>query len=227
VVAPVDRLRAVAIPGDREEHLGLELTEAVEDALDPELGRARCPDRAEARRREEGDERLGDVRQVRDDPVAGTDAEAPQTGARACHLRSQVAEGELHRLARLRVRDHRNGIDVLVAAEHVLGEVQPRAREPVGTRHLARAEHSLVRHVRANLVEVPDRGPERLEVRHRPAPQLLVTGKVEAPLGAQPLEVAAELEPLARIRRRCPQHVAVRQRPTRPRAHRRDPRLLR
>ena len=71
LLAAVDELVAVAVAGDGEQHLRLELAEPVEHAADAELRRAGRPDRAEARGREEGDERLRDVRQVRDDAVAG------------------------------------------------------------------------------------------------------------------------------------------------------------
>jgi hypothetical protein len=227
LLAAVDQLLAVAVTGDGEEHFRLELPEPVEDAADAELGRTRRPDRAEARGREERDERLRDVRQVRDDPVTGTDAETLEAHAGASDLLPKIAERQLHRLARLRVRDDRDGVDVLVTAEHVLRVVQPCTREPLRAGHLARAEHPLVRGVRADLVEVPDRGPEGLEVGDRPAPELLVAGEVESALAAQPLEIAPELEALACVCRRLPQDVALREWPTRPRAHRRDPRLRR
>ena len=227
LLTTIDELLAVAVARDSEEHLRLELPQPMENAPDAELRRACRPDRTETRGREERDERLRDVRKVGDDPVAGADAEPLQARPRARDLLPEVAERELHRLARLRVRDDRHLVDVLVPAEHVLGVVQPRAREPLGAGHLARSEHPLVGCVRADLVEVPDRRPERLEIGDRPAPELLVAGEVEAALAAQPLEIAAELEALARVRGRLPQDVALRQWPTRPRAHRCDPRLLR
>ena len=186
LLAAVDEPLAPAVAGDGEQHLRLELAEPVDHAAHAELGRARRPDRAEARRGEEGDERLRDVRQVRDDAVAGADAEPLQPGAGARDLLAQVAERELARPARLRVRDDRDRARVLVAAEHVLGVVQPRAREPLRARHLPRPEHALVRRVRADLEVVPDRRPEALEVRDRPAPQGVVVGEVEPALAAQP-----------------------------------------
>ena len=184
VVAAIHELLAVAVARDCEEHLRLELPEPMQDAPSTELRRARRPDRPETGSREEGDERLRDVRQVGDDPVARPDAEALESGSRACHLRPQVAEGELHGLAGLRVGDDRHLLDVLVSAEHVLGVVQPSSREPLGAGHLARAEHPLVGCMRANVVEVPDRRPERLEIGDRPAPGLLVAGEVEAAFSA-------------------------------------------
>ena len=97
LLAAVDELVAVAVAGDGQQHLRLELAEPVEHAAHAELRRARRPDRAEAGAREEGDERLRDVRQVGDDPVARPDAEPLQAGAGAGHLLAQLAERDLER----------------------------------------------------------------------------------------------------------------------------------
>ena len=51
----VDRLAVVEVAVGGEQHLGLDLAEAVEHALHAEIGRARRPDRAEARRRQHRD----------------------------------------------------------------------------------------------------------------------------------------------------------------------------
>src|SRR5581483_3676144 len=174
LLATVDVLLAPAVAGDREQDLRLELAEPVENAARAELGRTGGPDRTEARAREEGDERLGDVREVGDDAVARADSEPLESGPSARDLLAQLAEGELERPARLGARDDRDRVEVLVATDHVLGVVQTRTGEPLRARHPARAEHTVVRRVRANLVEVPDRRPEALEVRDRPASELLV-----------------------------------------------------
>ena len=148
LLATVDQPIAPAVAGDGEQELRLELAEPVEDAADAELRRARRPDRAEARAGEEGDERLRDVRQVGDDAVAGADAEPLQPGAGAGDLVAELAERQLERLARLRVRDDRDRVEVVVAPDHVLGEVQPRAREPLRARH-RRASRARARRARA------------------------------------------------------------------------------
>ena len=224
VLGPVDDLLSVDVPADCEQHLRVELTQPVDDAADAELGRARRPDRAEARRRQERDRRLRDVREVGDDTVAGADSEPLQAGARPCHLLAELAERELARLSGLGVGDDRDGVEILVAAEHVLGEVQRRAREPLRARHLARAEHPLVRGVRADAEVVPDRGPEALDVGHRPAPELVVAREVEPALETQPLDVPAHLESPAPVRRRRPDrlsldHAATARPPRRGRVH--------
>ena len=208
LLAPVDVLVSPDVTGGGEQQRGLELAEPVADAAHAELERARRPDRAEARRGEERDERLRDVGQVRDDAVAGIDAEPLHARARTRDLVAEIAEGQLDRVARLRVRDDRDDVHVLLAADHVLRVVQPRAGEPLRSRQRARAEHALVRRVRADLEEVPDGSPEPFEVGHRPAVELVVVGEVEAALGAEPIQVAADLGPCARVRRRAPEDVA-------------------
>ena len=108
LLAAVDRAVAEAVPADGQQHRRLELREAVDDAARAELGRAARPDRSEARRRRERDERLGDVRQVGDDAVARADAEPHEAGPGARHLLAEVREGELGRLARLGVGRRRD-----------------------------------------------------------------------------------------------------------------------
>ena len=123
------------------------------------------------------------------------------------------------RPARLRARDDRHRARVLVATDHVLGVVQPRAREPLRARHLARPEHALVRRVRADLEVLPDRRPEALEVGDRPAPQGVVVVEVEAALAAQPVQVAPDLRALAHVRRRRPDDLPLGRRPAGERVH--------
>ena len=74
-LAAVEVLAAVAVAVDREEDLGLDLGEAVDHAGRAEVRRAARPHRADRGGREEGDDRLGDVRQVGDDAVAALDPE--------------------------------------------------------------------------------------------------------------------------------------------------------
>jgi hypothetical protein len=215
LVAPVDPGLAPAVAVDCEEDARLELAEAVEHASGAELRRAGRPDRAEAGGGQERDQRLGDVRQVGDDPVAGADAEPPEPGARPCHLVAQVAEGQVERVTRLRAGEHRDRVELVVTAEHVRREVQPGAREPLGAGHRPRAEHALVRGIRPNLEEVPDRRPEAVEVGHRPSPE------VDEVLAAATdrRRVASEERVLARVLGRRPNHLSDREGPLRRDAH--------
>ena len=139
LLAAVDRAVAEAVPADRQQHRRVELRESVDDAAGAELRRAAHPDRPEARRRRERDQRLGDVRHVGGDPVAGADAEPHEAGARARHLLAELRKRELDRVAGLGARDDRDPLRVVVRADQVLREVQPRAREPGRTGHLRRS----------------------------------------------------------------------------------------
>src|SRR5262245_1291242 len=103
------------------------------------------------------------------------------------------------------MRDQGGRVPVLVAADQVLREVEPRAREPLGARHRPRAEHALVGRVGADLEVRPDRRPETLEVGDRPAPERVVVGEVEPALVEQPREVTADFRPLAHVGRRLPE----------------------
>jgi hypothetical protein len=177
----------------------------MHDAAHAELRRAGRPHGAETRGGEERDDRLWDVRQVRDDTISGLDAEPPEACPRPRHLLAQLAERELARLTRLRDGDDRHRVRILVAPEHVLGVVQPRAGKPLGPRQIVRSEHPLVRLVRLDREVVPDRCPEAREVVDGPAPQLAVVREVEAPFTPEPGQVVRELRVLARVRGRRPE----------------------
>ena len=84
--APVVRPPAEPVSVNGDEYLRLELPEAIGDALGPEVRSADAPDRAEAGGREHRDDRLGDVRQVPDDPVPGLDPDARERGGERAHL---------------------------------------------------------------------------------------------------------------------------------------------
>ena len=174
---PLDRLAAVevapvvAVAVHGEQHLRLDLREAVDHRAGAEVGRAARPDGADRRGGQERGHRLRDVRHVGGDPVAALDAERAQAGGDPRGALAQLAPRPLGLLAQLGGVDDRHGIRIL-AAEQVLGVVEPRAREPLGARHLARRQHAVV--APRDAEEVPDRGPEALQVLDRPAPQLVI-----------------------------------------------------
>ena len=97
----VEVLAAVAVAVDRDQHLRLDLGEAVDQRAGAEVGRGRGPDRADRGDGEEGDRRLGDVRQVGDDAVALLDPERAQAAGEGGDLGAQLAPGDLAELAQL------------------------------------------------------------------------------------------------------------------------------
>ena len=198
-LAAVEVLAAVAVALGRDQHLRLDLLEAVHHGRRAELGRAARPDRADARAGEERDHRLGHVRHVRRHAVAAPHAEPPQPGGAARHLVGQLVPGELAQLARLGRVDDRD-LARPRRPEEPLGVAQRGAREPLGARHVAAAEHALVG--RVDLEPLPQRAPEPLDVLDRPAPQLVVRREPARPHEAGHLR-------RVRVRRR-PQKLSLR-----------------
>ena len=130
-------LAAVAVAVGGEQHLGLDLAEAVEHAAHAEVGRARGPDRAERRRGEHRDDRLGAVRQDAGDAIAGAHAHRAQLRGE----RARPARAAPPTRARARAPSSPRKISAgrgVVAAQQVLGVVEPRSGEE------ARAGHAVV-----------------------------------------------------------------------------------
>jgi hypothetical protein len=70
----VDLLPGIEVAIGANEHLRLDLAEAVHGTLDTEVRRGRGPDGAEARGRQHRDDRLGQIGEIAGDPVACSDA---------------------------------------------------------------------------------------------------------------------------------------------------------
>src|SRR4029079_15162421 len=66
------------------------------------------------------------------------------------------------------------------------------AREPLGAGHRTRPEHTLVRLRGLDVAERPDGSPEPLDVRHRPAPQLVVAIRLDAACLGEPASVPGD-----------------------------------
>jgi hypothetical protein len=150
LLAAVDVALAVAVARDGEQHPGLDLREAVYDGARPELRGAARPDRSEARRREEGDERLGDAREIGDDSVAAPDAEPLESRAGPRDLLAQLPERQVERRPRVGTAVHGDARGVGLPIEKVLRVVQACTWEPHRARHLRALEHALIRRGCAN-----------------------------------------------------------------------------
>ena len=188
--ADVDRLAVVAVAVDRDQHLGLDLAEAVEHALDAEIGRAGGPDRAERGRGQHRDDGLCGMRHDRGDPIARADALALQRRSELRHLTVQLAVAQLAPPPILGPGDDR-GV-VVAAPEQVLGVIQLGADEPLRAGHsVAALQHLAPRPACAHVRKAPQRRPEQLGMLDRPRPERAVI--------AQPL--AVRLGHLARERR--------------------------
>jgi hypothetical protein len=202
--ALVEVLAAVAVRVDREQHLGLDLPEAVAHAAGAELRRGRRPHGAERRGREERGDRVGHVRQVGGDAVAATDAARGQTRPDPRGALPQLPPRPLPQRLALGGEVDRHAL-VGLAAEQPLRVVHRRAREPHGAGHRPVREHTVER--AARLEALPDRRPEALDVLDRPAPERVVVRRAER--GREPRHVRM----LPQRRRRLPQQLAVLHRP--------------
>jgi hypothetical protein len=197
----------VPIAVDGEEHLRFDLAEPVDDGAGPEVGRARGPDRAEARRGEERDHRLGTVGEERRHPVSDPDAEMPQARGRRADALRELGPSEVERRPVLAPREDRRALVRL--GERVLGVVQACSLEPSGTRHAAVGEDGVERRVGAHAGELPQRGPEPLQVRDRPAPQVLVGVEREAALAFEPAQEPREVRVTNQLVRWPPEQFAL------------------
>ena len=103
----VELAAVVAVAADREQHLRLDLREAVDHAAGAEVRRAGRPDGAERSAREERRRGLGDVRHVGDDAVAALDAQRAQPGRDPSRRRAQIAPRPLRVVAVLAAGDDR------------------------------------------------------------------------------------------------------------------------
>ena len=143
----------VAVGGDQ--HARLDLAEAIEHALHAEVRRARRPDRADRRRAERRDDRLGHVRQVPGDAIAGLDARAPQrrreprrprrTAPRSVSVRRRPPS-PLKMIAGA----------VVAPAQQVLGEVQRGVGKEARAGHAVEVVDDARARVAADAAEVPD-----------------------------------------------------------------------
>jgi hypothetical protein len=225
LLAPVDRLGAVAVAVDRQQHLRVDLAEAVEDAAGAELRRARGPYRPEAGGGQKGHQRLGDVGQVGHDPVAPPDAEAGQAGPAPGDLTAQLTGSQVDRAPRLGPAEHGDLLLVAPFPQHMSGVVEPGGGKPAGAGHRPLPQGRGGRRRRrpgdgwSNLEVLPDRRPEGVEVGHRPLPQGVVAGERQTPVLLQPAQVMADAAVLEDIGGRGPEDT-VRTRGLPGRAHR-------
>ncbi len=188
----------VAVAGDQ--HLRLDLAEAVEHRHRPHVGRAHRPDRTQAGAGQEDDDRLRHVGHHRAQPVAALQAHAAQRRRAGRHLAAQLGPGHFaqralgqHRLVGeddRRVPGRMAGVGM---REQVLRVVELCAREPVRAGHARVLQHRAKGRRRLHGEIVPHRSPEGRQVGHRPAPQRVVVGELQAARLPQPALVACDL----------------------------------
>ena len=193
LLGPVDVLGAVAVAVDGDEHDRLDLGEAVDHRAHAELRRAARPHRADRRRGEEGDQRLGDVRGVGDDTVAAptpsrrSPAAAAATSARARPTSARSARGS----GCGRRRRRRRGAPA-AGGEGVFGVVERGAGEPRTPGIVPPASMAVGGVVPAHAGERGRRPPEAVELGDGPGVQRRVVGEPELRWRTGPAAVAVQ-----------------------------------
>ncbi len=170
-------LAAVAVAVDGEQHDGLDLLEAVQDAAGAEVGGAGGPDPADGGGGEEGDDGLGDVREVAADAVARAYAEGAQFGGERADLPAQFGPGDGGGFVGL--VDVEEGRFLRAGgrrAQGVFGVVDRGAGEPLGPGHRAVAQHARPGAREPHVEPFGDGLPEDLRLVDGPA----VQGRVAA-----------------------------------------------
>ena len=206
-------LAAEAVAVSREQELRLDLRETLDHRLDPEFRRGRRPYRTDGDGRDHGDGRLGQVRHIGDNAVAGLEAELSQLRGENPHLAGKL--NPAHRLQRPRlgqmVKRHIRCAGLRFVAQKMLGIIDVRALEPPRARHDAAIQHLLVRRRRLHLEIIPDRCPERFNIGHRPFPQGLIVSEIQMPRLFQPRHVVSNVRPFDKLGARCPQQTGLQQ----------------
>ncbi len=172
-LVPVLAAEPVAVRG--HQRLGLELPEPVQRCLRRIVLTTGAPDRADGRRAQKRDHRLGDVGQIADDTITEADASRAQGIGERRGTTQQLVPRHLAVRPLFADVDDRRPIGACIA-EDLVGVVQGGARKPPGTRHLAALENRLLPAVTETEI-VPHCGPEAVDVRHRPLPQGAIVRK--------------------------------------------------
>ena len=121
------------VAGRRDEHLRLDLAEAIEHALRAEVRRTRRPDGPNGRRREGRNHGLRDIRHVAAHPVARPDAFGTKRAAGAAHGVGQGPPAQ--RALGAAFIDGDDCRRLVVSSKEVLREVEPRVRKEARARH--------------------------------------------------------------------------------------------
>ncbi|MNV26895.1 hypothetical protein D3C71_1180260 [compost metagenome] len=183
-----------AVHGDQ--HLGLDLAEAVEHCVRAHVGRADAPHAADAHRGQKGDHGLGHVGQVGGHAVAGLDALGLEVQRQRCDLAAQLGPAQLAVVAFFIAADdggQTRCVRRIDMAQRLARVVDLSARKPLSARHGVFAQHGGVGGGRFDPEIVPHALPERIQLGSGPAPQRVVAVELQAALVAQPALVQADL----------------------------------
>ena len=190
-VTPVEILAAIAVAVDGEQHLGLDLPEAVDHRYMAHVGRCRRPDRADARYCQQRHHSLRNVRHVGDHAVARLDPKRLERVGDSRNLAFQFVPGHFRARLQLRLKNDR-GLVTLAVAQCMFGIVQCGPGKPFGAWHGACLEHLGVGGRGPDVVVGPDAFPESFDLVDGPMPQRVVVRKAQAARLFKPLHVGGE-----------------------------------
>ena len=194
--AAVEFAAAIAHAIARQQHLGFDLTKAVEHRRRAHVGRANAPHRTNAHSGQKADHGLGDVGQIGRHPVARLHALRLQVQGQRGHLTTQLRPAQLTRLAEFIAavdRGEAGRMGRAGVAQYLVRIVHLRTGEPARAGHEVFRENRAVRRGRLQLEVIPDALPEFIQVGDRPAPQVVVLFKALAQALLQPGLVQAQL----------------------------------
>ena len=187
----VKGLPIILVAVDGKEHLRFDLLEAVDNAVDPEIGRATRPDRAQRASRQKGNGGLRDVRQESHDPVAPAHADRLQVGPHRGDLLPELGPTDLDQFVPLRAKEDGRPVGMRMA-EGMLGIVERSSGEPPEIGHGLAGKDRAVWLVENHLEIIGDARPETLEVVDRPFPKSLVIVEFQVFFPGEPLQIVRE-----------------------------------
>jgi len=135
--------------------------------------------------------------------------EISQGCGQSSDLRAQVGPGQLGKRPILSGVQQGRAL-IGCAPPDMRDEIQARIRKPHRTRHVAARQHTRTRRRRFDCKEVPDRGPERLEIGDRPRTQTLVVAKNATTLVREPAHEPGQFGRFDALLGRRPQQIALR-----------------
>ena len=175
-------LGVVVVAVDCDQQPGLDLPEAIDDALSTEVRRARRPHRPQTRRGEHPDDRFRHVGDDGTDTSAGDTARVRHRLLRARHVVEKLPVTDPALDLVFAPEDERIGVRHRCAVrEQILGKIDPRIREESRARHLFDVgRRSFAGTIADEAGERPQRSPEALDAVDRPLMQRCVVIEANA-----------------------------------------------
>ena len=199
----------IAIAIGAEEHLRLDLSEALEHAFDAEIRRAGRPDDALRERGERQHAGFGDIGNERCHPIARPQPERGERLRGARYIARQIGIADAPLKTGLVPEDE--GVAAVAAPQKVLREIEPRLGEPVRAGHLVAVdEHRRALARSDHAAEIPRVGPELLGMVDRPAVELGKAVGVQLALANHLARKLSKLRVLDRALARLPKDLRTR-----------------